>query len=256
MVRLAGLLLTIAVGWGQPAEEARKSYNDMYASGQKVYSLEPNAFLTRMVSDRKPGRALDIGMGQGRNALWLAARGWDVTGIDVSDEGLAQARAEASRRGLRLKAERVGYSEFEYGEGQWDLIVLCYFLPRELPARIWKALKPGGLVVVEAFHADTAYVRLLPGGFGDNELMGLFSEYRTLHYEDVEAAAEWGGALSGANRVVRLMAQRPVGPRGGCRFEGKDVARGGTACWGTVQLRCEEKGWSRAGSCENSSKND
>lgn len=54
------------------------------------------------------------------------------------------------------------------------MIVLCYFLPPDLPARLLRALKPGGLIVVEGFHSDTAFVRLLPGGLGNNQLIGLF----------------------------------------------------------------------------------
>lgn len=208
------------------------------------------------MAGRKPGRALDIGMGQGRNALWLAEHGWSITGIDVSDEGVAQAREEARRRGLKLRAERVGYHEFAYGEAQWDLIVLCYFLPRELPARLLAALKPGGLVVVEGVHSDTAYLRLLPGGLADNELPRIFEGYRTLHYEDVEAAAEWGGVLGSGNRIVRLLAQRPAIARADCALHGRSYARGQTNCWGSMMLRCEANGWVRAGSCENSGKND
>ena len=249
-------LLAATVAWGQAAAEARHSYNETYKGPSKVFSEAPNAFLMRMMAGRKPGRALDIGMGQGRNALWLAEQGWDVTGIDVSDEGVAQARAETKLRGLRLRAERVGYGEFAYGEEQWDLIVLCYFLPRELPARLLRALKPGGLVLVENFHADTAFVRLAPGGLTDNELPRIFDGYRTQHYEDVEAQAEWGGEVGGGNRIVRLLAQRPASPPSACGFQGRTFARGQTTCWGVMTLRCEPAGWVRAGPCENSGKND
>jgi hypothetical protein len=81
-------------------------------------------------------------------------------------------------------------------------------------------------VVVEGFHADTAFARLLAGGFADNELPRIFSGYRTLHYEDVEAPAEWGGALGAGNRIVRLLAQRPDVPPAGCVFQGRPFAMG------------------------------
>lgn len=256
VVRLIGFVLAASTVWGQAAEAARQSYNEMYKDPAKVYSTAPNAFLVRTVSGRRVGRALDVGMGQGRNALWLAEQGWDVTGIDISDEGVAQARAEAGRRGLRIKAERVGYAEFAYGEAQWDLIVLCYFLPPDLPARLLRALKPGGLIVVEGFHSDTAFVRLLPGGLGNNELIGLFPGLRVLQYEDVETPAEWGGLLGSGNRIVRLLAQWPDGKPPGCRFEGRPFQRGETVCWGNLKLRCDANGWARGESCENSGKND
>lgn len=256
VVRVIVTLLAGATAWGQAAEAARQSYNEMYKDTAKVYSTAPSSFLVRTVSGRKPGRALDVGMGQGRNAIWLAEQAWDVTGIDISDEGVAQARAEAGRRGLRLRAERVGYADFAYGEAQWDLIVLCYFLPPDLPVRLLRALKPGGLVVVEGFHSDTAFVRLLPGGLGNNELLGLFPGLRVLQYEDVEAPAEWGGMLGSGNRIVRLLAQRPDDKPTGCRFEGRPFQRGETVCWGNLKLRCDANGWARGESCENSGKND
>jgi len=252
VVRLIGFVLAASTVWGQAAEAVRQSYNQMYKDTAKVFSTSPNSFLVRTVSGRKTGRALDVGMGQGRNALWLAEQGWDVTGIDISDEGVAQTRAEAGRRGLRVKAERVGYSEFAYGEAQWDLIVLCYFLPRDLPERLLRALKPGGLVVVEGFHSDTAFVRLLPGGLENNELIGLFPGLRVLQYEDVETPAEWGGVLGGGNRIVRLLAQRPDAKPPGCRFEGRPFQRGETVWWGNLKLRVEANGCARGEACENS----
>jgi 2-polyprenyl-3-methyl-5-hydroxy-6-metoxy-1,4-benzoquinol methylase len=100
VVRLISLLLAVTAAWVQAEEEARRSYNERYSDSLKVFSTAPNAFLVRMLTGRKPGRALGIGIGQGRNALWLAEQGWDVTGIDVSDEGVAQARDEAKRRRL------------------------------------------------------------------------------------------------------------------------------------------------------------
>ena len=69
-------------------------YDKVY-SGVPEFKTEPNRLLMETVDGRKPGRALDVGMGQGRNALALARLGWDVTGFDVSAVGLAEASAAA-----------------------------------------------------------------------------------------------------------------------------------------------------------------
>ena len=106
------------------------------------------------------------------------------------------------------------------------------------------------------FHADTAFVRLAAGGITDNELPRIFEGYRPLHYEDVEAPAEWGGAVGGGNRIVRLLAKRPASPPSAFVFQGRNFAHEQTPCWGSITLRCEPKGWVRAGPCENSGKND
>src|SRR5262245_43630304 len=65
-------------------ENERKFYDKVYSSQPEFFSAAPNAFLVRIMSDRRPGTALDVGMGQGRNAIWLAERGWNVTGFDIS----------------------------------------------------------------------------------------------------------------------------------------------------------------------------
>ncbi len=86
----------------EKTEQERKSYNEIYASEPETFSHEPNTFLVRMIQGRKPGRALDVAMGQGRNKLWLASQGWQVTGFDVSDVAVEEARKQAKVRGLNI----------------------------------------------------------------------------------------------------------------------------------------------------------
>src|SRR3954463_12113503 len=119
--------------------------------------------MVRMIGGRKPGRALDVAMGQGRNALWLAAQGWDVTGFDISAVGIGQARKEAERRGLRITTFVTPYEEFDWGQEKWDLVVFTYFFPQPVLPKVWEALRPGGMILVEGFHVDTAWVRPLGG---------------------------------------------------------------------------------------------
>ena len=103
MTRLAFILFPVFLAHGQPGPGPR--FDDLYRGGSReVFSREPNAFLAGMVSTRPPGTALDVGMGQGRNTIFLAQQGWQVAGFDISDEGVKQARAEAARLHLRLNA--------------------------------------------------------------------------------------------------------------------------------------------------------
>src|SRR5262245_4276900 len=83
-----------------PLAEDRKLWNATY---REPRAFPPSAFLQDVVQDLRPGRALDIGMGQGRNALFLASAGWKVTGIDISDEGIRQAREAAAKRKLSIE---------------------------------------------------------------------------------------------------------------------------------------------------------
>ncbi len=78
------------------------SFNRTYAAPVATFNTQPNAFLVSMTADLKPGTALDVAMGQGRNALYLASKGWQVTGFDIAGKGLESAQAAAARQGLRI----------------------------------------------------------------------------------------------------------------------------------------------------------
>jgi hypothetical protein len=132
---------------------------------------------------------------------------------------------------------------------QWDLIVLSYVPFTSYRDRLIRSLKPGGVVLVEFLHEDTRRVRLLSGGFKDNELIHAFSGLRVLHYEDVWAKQDWGVQLDGNNRLVRLLAQKPPPPSQTCEWERKTYSPGGEVCWGAMKLRCALTGWQRAGNC-------
>ena len=74
------------------------------------------------VQELEPGRALDVGAGQGRNAVWLAQQGWEVTGIDISSAGLAAARDNAERAEVHIQTVQTSYTDYDFGTEQWDLI--------------------------------------------------------------------------------------------------------------------------------------
>jgi 2-polyprenyl-3-methyl-5-hydroxy-6-metoxy-1,4-benzoquinol methylase len=78
-------------------------WNDTYRQ-PGGFNHEPNRFLMNSVRGRAPGMALDLGMGQGRNALYLATKGWKVTGVDISDEGVRLAREAATKQKLAVDA--------------------------------------------------------------------------------------------------------------------------------------------------------
>lgn len=217
-------------------------YNPLYrGEAGEVFSRKPNAFLVAMTRDRKPGAALDVGMGQGRNAIYLAQNGWDVTGIDSADEGVRQAKTEATRLGLKLHAEVAKFEDFDFGEARWDLIVLTYEPTKAIAPKVVRALKPGGAVLVEDRHLDTR--RVWPAGtFADNELLSLFPGLRVLKYEDVWARPDWS-AKGVDERLVRLFAEKPLPRPTGCTWQGAPISEGGKACWDTLTLRCRTDGW-------------
>src|SRR6266849_774644 len=106
-------------------EQERKAYDEIYSTKRGMFSAEPNAFMVRTITGRKPGRALDVAMGQGRNALWLASKRWTVTGFDISPVAIDEARKEAEKRGLPIETSVIPYEQFDWGKEKWDLIVFC-----------------------------------------------------------------------------------------------------------------------------------
>jgi SAM-dependent methyltransferase len=183
-------------------------WNRILTSPTPVFNTKPNAYLVQMTQGVPPGKALDVGMGQGRNALYLAQQGWEVTGFDPAEKAVAAANAEAGRLGLKLTTLIVGDEEFDFGKGQWDIVVLSYVSLRHLGQRVFDSLKPGGRVIVEGFHRDATKNGPIGGGvvFDTNELLMIFNKFRILHYEDVQGVGDFG---LGDTRLVRLCARKP-----------------------------------------------
>lgn len=193
---------TVKPPWTRP--DAAESWDRVYSDPNPFFPTAPNAFLTEVVKGLKPGRALDIGMGQGRNSVYLAKLGWDVTGFDISERGMELARKSAAAAGVKITTIRASMDDFDYGVGQWDLIVATYEGVSWLEAAA-KGLKPGGFIVVEGY---STHPQAPPGAaFGPNELLKLFMD-QNLHvvrYEDVEAEPDW----LKLDRVVRMFARKP-----------------------------------------------
>jgi predicted O-methyltransferase YrrM len=169
-------------------------------------STTPTAFLVDAVKGMKPGAALDLGTGMGRNAVYLARQGWDVTGMDISQVALDAARASAAKAGVSIRTEKAAYDTFDFGINKWDLIVMVFaWAPVEDPAFVAKlrgSLRPGGLVLFEHFCEPMAPMihALKP-----NELKTFFADFDIRSYEETEGTADWGGPGS---HIVRMLARK------------------------------------------------
>jgi 2-polyprenyl-3-methyl-5-hydroxy-6-metoxy-1,4-benzoquinol methylase len=94
-------------------------YNSIYSGRDGIpFPRNPNRFLVEMTKGLKPGWALDVGMGRGRNSIYLAKQGWEVTGFDASGEGVRLAQSEADRLGLKLSASVATFEQFDFGENR------------------------------------------------------------------------------------------------------------------------------------------
>jgi hypothetical protein len=126
-----------------------------------------------------------------------------VTGFDVAAGGVASARSQAAAARLDVTAVHASDEEFEFGRSQWDLIAIIYALEKRSVHRVREALRPGGLVVIEAGHAETSGAVF---EYGTNELLEIFKGFRILKYEDTRGHYDWGPEEI---RLVRLIAQKP-----------------------------------------------
>lgn len=144
----------------------REDWNRKHDEGGLLFGAEPNRFLVDEAGDLEPGRALDVACGSGRNAVWLAFRGWRVTGVDFSGVALDQARELAAEREVEVdwvEADLLGWRPFD---AAFDLVAVLYLqLPAEqLSAVLRRAaggLAPGGTLLVVGHHSDN-----LENGYG------------------------------------------------------------------------------------------
>jgi SAM-dependent methyltransferase len=148
---------------------AKVLWNKVYGGRDPIFVETPNALLASAILDRKPGKALDFGMGQGRNTVFLATQGWDVTGFDPSEEGVRLAQAGAAKAGVKIHAVAASDDQFDFGVAQWDLIAMTYVRSPTAhdAARIRRALAPGGIFVYEN------------GSDRHNELLSCFSSFES-----------------------------------------------------------------------------
>ncbi len=202
------------------AEAAALGFNRLYRSpDQTRFTTEPNGFLVSTVKALKPGKALDVAMGQGRNAVYLAANGWDVTGFDVAEEGMKVAAENAARFGARITTVKSRFEEFDYGKERWDLIYFVYtdapIVDPQYVARIRDALKPGGLVLIDRpFRSLTDPEPGWPDTEQDkvNALAKAWSGLQIVFYEDTTGIGDWqqtaANRLEKKLRIVRLLARK------------------------------------------------
>jgi SAM-dependent methyltransferase len=136
----------------------REMWDARYAATESLWSFEPNRFLVRETEALAPGRALDLAGGEGRNALWLAARGWQVTVVDFSAVALDRGRARAERDGLTVEWLQADVLRWAPPERGFDLVAILYLHLREAELqpvlrRAADAVAPAGTLLVVAHDA-------------------------------------------------------------------------------------------------------
>ncbi len=162
-----------------------------------------SAILIESVENTTPGAALELAMGQGRNALYLASKGWQVTGVDNSDEALRIARDQALSRDLAIDTIHADIDEWTFGEDRFDLVTLMYAgCHGKWMDKIRCSLRKGGLLVLEGWAKESPES---PIGFGEGQLAKLFEDYELVRDETVVDVPDWAWDKG---KLVRFVARK------------------------------------------------
>lgn len=193
-------------------------WDERYSVEEYVYGTRPNDFLASVVDRLPMGRVLCLAEGEGRNAVFLAERGFEVSAVDNSAVGLAKARKLAGQRGVHIETIVADLTHFEIVPESWDAIVaiFCHLPPplrRAVHAQAVAGLRPGGAFVLEAY--TPAQLRHGTGGPPVVELTmtldALRDELAGLRFEhaaEIERDIQEGRFHTGVGAVVQVLAYR------------------------------------------------
>ena len=196
-------------------------WNERFGRAEYLYGTTPNRF-ARQKAKQLPeeGTVLELGVGEGRNAVFLAEQGFDVTAVDYASEGLRKLHALAEARGVSVETVQADAREWT-PDRTWDAVVVTFLhlAPDERPRlyrMIQQALRPGGVFVAEWFRPEQITEGYESGGPPSVELMITAEELRT-HFapEGIQELTAMEttldeGAHRGPAAVVRLIWQKPA----------------------------------------------
>lgn len=190
-----------------------------YDRPEYVYGKEPNTFLVSVINRIPPGRVLCLAEGEGRNAVYLAHQGRRVLAVDSSPVGLNKAQLLAEENGVSIETLVSDLDRLDIVPGLWDAIIsiFCHVpsaLRRELHRKIVVGLRPGGLLVLEAY--TPAQLKLKTGGPPNEDMLmtlaDLRQELRGLMFEhavELERDVIEGSLHTGRGAVVQVVARKP-----------------------------------------------
>lgn len=186
----------------------RHEWDQRYGGDDFVWTSTPNQFLVAEVAGLGPGRAVDLACGEGRNAVWLAEQGWQVTGVDFSSAGLAKGRRLADVRNVEVTWVESAVEDWHPPSEGFDLVAVFYLqLPQPARAAALElaasAVAPGGTLLVVAHDRDN-----LARGFGGPPTTDVL--YRVSEVTDLAEAA--GLTVLRGEQVVRVVST-DTGPR-------------------------------------------
>ncbi|MFN8287625.1 MAG: class I SAM-dependent methyltransferase [Chitinophagales bacterium] len=196
----------------------KEFWNERYSAQQFAYGIEPNTFFKTALDSEPAGALLLPAEGEGRNAVYAATKGWKVSAFDISEAGKQKAESLAEAKGIRINYTIASFSEFQFTEGSFDCLALifCHMPPAERRInyqRLFTALKPGGLLIVQGFSKKQ--LGKTSGGpkelgwlFSAEELREDFSVAREVNIEESEEVLNEGPFHHGLASLISLTARK------------------------------------------------
>jgi SAM-dependent methyltransferase len=197
----------------------RAQWDERFGGDGYLYGTEPNDFLRQHVELLPPGEVMCLAEGQGRNAVFLAERGYEVSSVDLSATGVDKTLALATARGVTVTATVADLADVDLGTNRWSAIVSIFAhvpptVRAEVHGRVADALIPGGIFVLEAY--TPAQVGRGTGGPPDGSLTMTLDALRTElsalefdHAVETEREVIEGVGHTGVGSVVQVIAHRP-----------------------------------------------
>lgn len=191
-----------------------------YAAEHFVYGKEPNGFFASELGNLTPGKILLPGEGEGKNAVHAAVKGWEVDAFDQSRVGSEKALRFAHEMDVHINYQVCGLDGYVFQEGYYDAVGLTFFhaAPPDrklLHTRVVKALKPGGIVILEAFHTSqlgnsTGGPQVLEMLFDEEKLRRDFLELDSWHLEVLQITLNEGPFHQGEANIIRYLGKKKL----------------------------------------------
>ena len=197
-------------------------WNARFSAPDYIFGTAPNAFLASNASRLKRGQsALSVADGEGRNSVWLAEQGLEVSAFDFSPNGVAKARKLAASRGVKVRYELASVYDWSWPAAAFD-VVAAIFVQFADPAmrafmfeRMARALKPGGLLLIEGYTPQQ--LQYATGGpkqvdqlYTPQLLRSEFAGFEVLELREYEAELDEGSRHKGMSAVIDFVARKPL----------------------------------------------
>jgi 2-polyprenyl-3-methyl-5-hydroxy-6-metoxy-1,4-benzoquinol methylase len=187
---------------GVRSDDSKQKWDKKFSSRSYVYGKSPAKFLAENYHYIPFGASvLDMGMGEGRNAVFLAQKGYKVTGVDISSVAVKKSLALAKEFGVQINTVVASLNKYKIPEGTFDAIICFYYVDRSLIEKMKSWLKPGGVIIFEAYtidqkNSDSNLKADDPSYYlKKQELLHLFPEMRILKFEEPIHEKEYRSSL-------------------------------------------------------------